>query len=273
MRNSVIKTLKEINLNPSKKLGQNFLIDNKYKNRIIECLNINNDDTILEIGPGLGALTDLIFSNSNNFLCVELDKKIFSFLKEKYKNSFPIINNDFLKLDFNKLCNEYKINKVVSNLPYSVSSKIILKIIQQKEINLSILMIQKELCSRIISKPKSKEYNNFSVLIQMFCNVKKEFDIPNSCFFPKPSIISSVIKLTPKIDNYDIDFKDIQKFLQICFQQKRKTLINNLKNKFDINLIKRILNKISYNLDVRPEHISVEDYKKIFLFLNGNKND
>ncbi|MDE5545559.1 MAG: 16S rRNA (adenine(1518)-N(6)/adenine(1519)-N(6))-dimethyltransferase RsmA, partial [Malacoplasma sp.] len=210
----------------SKKLGQNFLTNEIIKQKIVDSLNINDSDFVLEIGPGFGALTKLILKKSKNLTVIELDKRLVEFLKEEFPN-LKIINQDILKFDFNNLAlNNYKI---ISNLPYSISSQIIFKILKHSNFSEAILMVQKEMAERVVAKAGTKKYNNFTILLNLTSNITKLFNVSNSCFFPKPEVESTVIKFSKK-ENFDFkNFDILEDFLKKCFLQKRKTLFNNLK--------------------------------------------
>ncbi|MDE6429368.1 MAG: 16S rRNA (adenine(1518)-N(6)/adenine(1519)-N(6))-dimethyltransferase RsmA, partial [Malacoplasma sp.] len=179
----------------SKKLGQNFLTNEIIKQKIVDSLNINDSDFVLEIGPGFGALTKLILKKSKNLTVIELDKRLVEFLKEEFPN-LKIINQDILKFDFNNLAlNNYKI---ISNLPYSISSQIIFKILKHSNFSEAILMVQKEMAERVVAKAGTKKYNNFTILLNLTSNITKLFNVSNSCFFPKPEVESTVIKFSKK---------------------------------------------------------------------------
>ena len=258
----LLKHLKETNFIPSKKMGQNFLICNNYKKLIVDSLEISEEDNIIEIGPGFGALTSLILDKTRNLKLVELDKRIHAHLKETFTD-IEIINNNILDVNLDDLCIEDKTNKIISNLPYSISSKAIVKIIKCKYIESSILMIQKEVAERITAKECSKNYNGFSVFIQLVCEPKKLFDVPNTVFHPKPSVTSSVIKLTRK-DNLDFDIDKMEKFIRKCFGQKRKIIFNNLKEFFNHEDVTNALLKLEIDKNRRPETLTLNEYKELF---------
>ncbi len=259
------KYLKINNFIPSKKMGQNFLICDNYKRAIVNSMEINDEDNIIEIGPGFGALTSLIYEKTKNIKLIELDKRIHEFLVNEF-NDIEIINNNILEVNLDDYCIKEKVNKAISNLPYSISSKAIIKLLKCPFISESVLMIQKEVAERIISQENCKNYNGFSVFVQMVCLPKKMFDVPNTVFYPKPLVTSSVIKLT-HFNNLDFDIDKMEKFIRKCFGQKRKTIFNNLKEYFNIDLINNSLEELNIEKNVRPENISVDLYKKLFYLL------
>jgi len=255
------KHLKSISFIPSKKMGQNFLHSNNHKDIILESLDININDIILEIGPGFGAITEKLSKLPNKIFLIELDKRIFEFLKNKYDN-IEIINDDILNFDIVNFCKEKNITKVVSNLPYSISAKIITETIQNNSLDLMIFMIQKELAERLFAKPGSKKYNSLSILIQTFTKIEIICDISQSCFYPEPQVKSSLIKLIP--NKIDLNFKKYNSFIRLIFSSKRKTLVNNAKNNYPKEKIISILKNLNLSIDIRPEKICVKTMIKIF---------
>lgn len=259
--NKYKKFLEENKFLPSKKMGQNFLINESIKKKIVDLLDVKKEDNIIEIGPGLGALTKYLIQISKKITLIELDKRLVEFLKNNFKD-IKIYNDDILKFDFNLLDqNQYK---VISNLPYSVSSKVIIKILKEEKINFAVFMLQKEMVDRMIAKCGTKKYNNFSVLVSLFCKIEKKIDVSPNSFFPAPEVTSTVISLTKNKDLNFKEFKKIEKFLQNCFSQKRKTIFNNLKNFYDKNKILKILEDQKIDKNTRPEEIEPEIFKRIY---------
>lgn len=276
MNKSFIKNkLKQESFVPSKKMGQNFLLSNNIKNKIVDVANINKDDLILEIGPGWGAITEILVQKTNILIAIELDKRLYAHLKTYIKTSnFHIINNDVLCLDLDNLILDYnntqKIQKikVVANLPYAISSKIVLKIIQSKLINDAYIMVQKEMAERIGAKVNTRGYNAFTVLVQLFCKTKILFEVNAKEFHPQPKVQSAVIHLENLHNSVNFNIEELGKFLRICFLNKRKKLKNNLSNIYDIKIINQMF--IDYNLDMnlRAENIEPKMFLKLFNYLN-----
>lgn len=276
MNKSFIKNkLKQESFVPSKKMGQNFLLSNNIKNKIVDVANINKDDLILEIGPGWGAITEILVQKTNILIAIELDKRLYAHLKTYIKTSnFYIINNDVLCVDLDNLILDYnntqKIQKikVVANLPYAISSKIVLKIIQSKLINDAYIMVQKEMAERIGAKVNTRGYNAFTVLVQLFCKTKILFEVNAKEFHPQPKVQSAVIHLENLHNSVNFNIEELGKFLRICFLNKRKKLKNNLSNIYDIKIINQMF--IDYNLDMnlRAENIEPKMFLKLFNYLN-----
>jgi 16S rRNA (adenine1518-N6/adenine1519-N6)-dimethyltransferase len=237
------------NIPIKKSWGQNFLIDKNTINKIIEIIEPNNKDSILEIGPGHGALTRELLHLSKNLCVIEIDPMLCENLKNKYSN-LEIVNKDVLKWDNNTI--DY--NKIVGNIPYNISSQIIFKFLNKKW-NTMILMVQKELAKRITSPEGSKKYGRISVMVQNFCKVEYMCDISKNVFHPKPKVDSGILKFN-KI-NTSIDIDKFSLFIKEAFKQRRKKLKNNLKNICDYKLIEEYAEK-------RPEEISPKTYLILF---------
>tara|TARA_Y100000768_G_scaffold67869_1_gene47523 strand:+ start:6907 stop:7644 length:738 start_codon:yes stop_codon:yes gene_type:complete len=234
---------------PKKKWGQNFLVDRNIIKKILDTLEIKSKDQILEIGPGQGALTFSI--KSQRVFAVEIDKYLCDLLSIKKQKNLTIINEDILKTNIENL----KINKVVGNLPYNISSQIIFKILKNNNWDIAIFMVQKELAERIISKEGSKQYGRISVMIQSLCDVKREFNVSSNCFSPKPNVSSTIISLKKKKE-VAFNYKRLEQVVKKIFSQRRKKIKNTLTQISNYN-------ELSQYSDKRPEQISVEDYIKI----------
>ena len=266
-------SLKEINsflkvkkFHPSKKMGQNFLVNEKIRKEIVSAAKINKNDWILEIGPGTGAITSILLTYKIKLIAFELDKRLFELLENKYAsyNNFFLFNVDALKIDWDKeiLKINDSINKItiVANLPYSISSLLVFKILHSNLINKAIIMVQKEMADRLSAKVGSKDYNSFSALIQLFLDIKKLFLVDAKNFNPPPKVKSAIIEINKKIiDNQLYTLNDIDKidaFLRLSFSNRRKTLVNNLSAKINKNLILKVLEESKIDLNIRAEQLS-----------------
>lgn len=241
-----------------KSLGQNFLKDIFYLDKIITSSQINKTKNVVEIGPGDGALTELILQNSKHLKAFELDIRFCEFLKKKYISSdFEVFNKNFLDVDLADIfINE---NIIMGNLPYNVSSQIIIKIIES---NLNyqhcIFLIQKELANRFIKNSKSSK---LSIQSQFFCDVEPLFDIPPEAFDPAPKVNSTVIKITPhkQYKKYIPSYSNFKKVLTICFANPRKKISTALKN---LNVDS---SKFNFDLNSRAEELEINDYFEILM--------
>ena len=258
--------VKSKNFNPSKKMGQNFLVNENIITEIIESISFDNIDTIIEIGPGLGALTKHLVNTNKPVICIELDKRLYSELKVKFKDvkNLTLINNDVLREDFDFLTQNTGKTMIVSNLPYSISSLVIVKFLKCKNIDSMYCMLQKEMAQRLIAKPRQKEYNSFSVLAQYQSSVKFLVDVNKNNFYPMPEVDSSFISIS-KNKQYEEQF---DKFLKIIFSSKRKTLNNNLKARFNSNEINSIFEQFNLLPTIRSEELNPQQIHDIFKFLN-----
>lgn len=255
----------------SKKMGQNFLHNMAIKKRIVESAKLDNNDVVIEIGPGLGSITEIILDTNKELLAIELDKRLYSFLLEKFQSysNFKIINDDVLKINIdiilqNEFSNHNGRYVMIANLPYSISSKIVLQIIKSKLLNKSIIMVQKEMAERICAKVNTSNYNAFSALVGLCLKVEHLFNVGPNNFIPAPKVDSSVIKLEK---NHLINMCEIEKvdeFLKLCFQNRRKTLFNNLAYKYPKNIICEKLSKLKFNEKVRAQEIEPIMLYKIY---------
>ena len=244
------------NIKPNKNLGQNFLINEYVINTILEILDIKKDDYILEVGPGKGALTRNIIKKTKNYIGVEKDKNLSDFLKVNYKENVDIRNEDILNFDFSKIFkNNYR---VVGNIPYNISTKLLMKCIENKNFISQVhFMMQKEFVDRVTSVHGVKSYGRLSVLIQIFFKAEKYIDIDPSNFYPEPKIYSSFMSLTPlkKILLEENEVSDFLNFVKEIFKTRRK----KIKNCLDINH-----RGLYDNIDKRAEELSIVEIIKLY---------
>ena len=249
-------------INPKKSLGQNFLVDNKILNLIADIGEVKNDDIVLEVGPGTGNLTEkLLLKKPKKILLVEKDKNLSNKLKLKFDKKINLINEDILKINEESLSNKKMI--FFGNLPYNISTQILVKWIRLKNLNKIckkfILMFQKEVAERIIAQTNQKEYGRLSILSSWRLNVKKIRDINPNSFYPMPKIKSTILLIEPKSKFYKIkNPKNLEYLTRIFFNQKRKMIKKPLKILFkDINYISK---KFELDLNQRPQNLSPLTY-------------
>lgn len=253
----------------SKRLGQNFLIDDSVLEDIIEASQITPEDFIIEIGPGVGTLTKLLLNKAKGVCAIELDSDLIPILNEELKGyeNFEIVHGDALKVDFNEIIGEKKSVKIVANLPYYVTTPIISRLLNGNyDINSITIMIQKEVAERIAAKPNTKEYGALTLLVQYYCSVEIIRKVSPKAFIPQPKVESMVIKLN-KFEAPRVSLKDKELFFKIVresFNMRRKTLSNSLKN---IKLEKDKLMLAFKNADIDPkrrgETLSIEEFGKL----------
>ena len=245
-----------------KSLGQNFLIDKNIIDKIVNVIDVR-DKNILEVGPGTGNLTEKILNKKpNNFLVIEKDYNLVKLLQKKFNGKIQIINNDILKIEENSLSKE--ILTVYGNLPYNISTEILIKwIINMKEkkiwFNYLVLMFQKEVADRIISKFNTKNYGRLTILANWRLKIKKICDIHPSCFAPKPKVESTLLLFEPKRNFVKfVNPKNLEKITRVFFMHRRKMI----KKPF-LNLFKNDLNyalKMKLDLKLRPQNLNVDTY-------------
>ncbi len=269
--------MNKYNIRANKSLGQNFLINQDVVNSIIDSSNITKEDLVIEIGPGLGTLTRFLLEKANKVICVELDKNMIKILNDRFKlyDNIEILNNDILKTDLNKIIKEQKQNneiknvKIVANLPYYITTPIIMKLLESNlDINSITVMIQKEVADRLIEIPGGKNTGAITYAIYYYCTSEKILEVENNSFIPEPEVTSEVIKLNirknPPIDvsNKELLFDIIKK----AFMQRRKTLLNSLVNsKVFLNKEDgiKVLNELNIDINIRPEKLTLSDFAKI----------
>ena len=274
--------LNKYNAHANKGYGQNFLIDQNVVDGILEKAEVNKDDLIIEIGPGLGNLTSPLLENAGKVICIELDPKMVSILTDRFSlyNNFELINEDVLKVDLNKLIednNQFKTAKVVANLPYYITTPIIMKLLEDK-LNLESItvMVQKEVADRLTDKPGGKEVGAITYSINYYTNPETIINVPRDSFIPAPNVDSAVIKLDvlkePKVKVSDEEL--FFKIIKFSFLQKRKTLMNSLSNSGLIpkDYLEEVLNELGIDLRVRAEQLTLEDFANITDYIKNNFN-
>ncbi|GAB5465176.1 MAG: 16S rRNA (adenine(1518)-N(6)/adenine(1519)-N(6)) -dimethyltransferase RsmA [Candidatus Kapaibacteriales bacterium] len=248
---------------PKKSLGQNFLIDKNIQLKIVDSLNINKVDTILEIGPGEGAITEHLVSKAREIHIVDLDKRSIDLLSSKYADleNLKFYNQDILSFNLPEIDGRWK---VIGNLPYYISSQILFYLIERRDsISSATIMVQKEVAERLTAQPKTKEYGKLSVLLRSFAKVSKVCTVSPNCFFPRPKVWSQVVKIYFVESNTHInDFALYWSIVKSAFSKRRKMLRNTLSDFPEI---------IDSGIDLtrRPEELSVSDFKELYDIVVG----
>ena len=255
--------LEKNNFNLKKKYGQNFIVDENIITSIINKAEIDKDTLVIEIGPGAGSLTYKLAQYAKNVLCYEIDTTLKNILAESLKeyNNVEIKYIDFLCANVNEDLKKYDFKKlyVVANLPYYITTPIIIKIVEDSiPVDKMCVMVQKEVGDRFKAVPGTKDYGSLSVYINYYFNVRKLLDISRNVFLPKPNVDSIVVEFSKKSDikivkNEELFFK----LIRDSFNQKRKTLRNNLKT-YDLKIIEEVLSKYNLDLSVRAEAMSID---------------
>ena len=250
----------------NKSLGQNFLKDNNIINKISDSINPSNNDLIIEIGPGAGALTKELVKKGSDVICFEIDKRLESILKDIGTSNLKIYFEDFLKVDLKKYIDKkYERLFFVGNLPYYITTAIINKIVEESNPYEITIMIQKEVALRFMANPHTRDYSSISVFLQYNFDIEKVCNVSKNCFEPIPKVDSMVIKLKRNKKYKSTNEELLYKLIKDSFKQKRKNLKNNLGN-YDLNKIELLLKERNKTLSCRAEELSVED----FVYLSNN---
>lgn len=269
---NTIEILKKYNFNFQKKFGQNFLIDTHVLDRIIEAAGITGDDFVLEIGPGIGTMTQYLCENAREVAAVEIDKNLIPILSDTLSayDNVTVINEDVLKLDLNELAkaqNGGKPIKVVANLPYYITTPIIMGLFENHVPLESItVMVQKEVAERMQVGPGTKDYGALSLAVQYYARPEIVANVPPNCFMPRPKVGSAVIRLTchekPPVEVEDE--KLLFQLIRASFNQRRKTLQNGLYNSPEIALSKEqiaeVIKEAGLSASVRGEALTLEQF-------------
>lgn len=261
------------NFSFKKKFGQNFIVDENIIDSIIKKSQIDNETMVIEIGPGAGSLTYKLAQTAKQVLCYEIDTKLEEILQENLRelNNVEVIYKDFLTANVNEDLRKYQYQKlyVVANLPYYITTPIIVKMIEEQiPVDKIVVMVQKEVGERFKAVPGTKEYSSLSIYLGYYFNVRKLLDVSRNVFLPKPNVDSIVVAFERKQEV--LNLKNPEFFFQLVrdsFKQKRKTLRNNLKE-YDLDKIAMVLKKYEYDLSVRAEQLKIEIFVDIANSLN-----
>ncbi len=253
--------MNKYNVHPNKRLGQNFLFDEISLYKIAE--NVNKEDTIIEIGPGLGTLTAILAEKANNVIAIELDSKMVEILNERFKlyKNVEILNEDILKIDINKIAPNAK---VVANLPYYITTSIITNLLKTNIRDITIL-IQKEVAERICAIPGTKNAGSITYFVNYYAEAEVLANVAKESFIPIPEVESSIVRL--KIRNKKlVDVKNEKLFFEIIktnFNQRRKTILNSLSGIIGKEKLKNILKELNIEDSIRGESLTLEQYAEI----------
>lgn len=266
-----------------KKFGQNFLIDAHVLDKIIKSANITKEDCVLEIGPGIGSVTQALIENAGKVISVEIDNQLIPILEEQFghEENFKLIHKDILKVDLKELIQnespDRKI-KVVANLPYYITTPIIMMLLENElPVESITVMVQKEVAERLASGPSSKQYGAITVAVNYYAEPYLVANVPRNCFMPRPNVDSAVLKLTlneePAVTAGDT--KQLFKIIRAAFSQRRKTLLNTLMANGDLNLAKEVLKELldesGIGASTRGETLSLEDFARLSDYIDAHR--
>ena len=261
--------IEENHFNFKKKYGQNFIVDKNIIHSIIKKSEIDDETLVIETGPGAGSLTSELGKYAKNVIAYEIDETLKPILEKNITPNTEVIYEDFLKRDIAEDIKKYNYKKlyVIANLPYYITTPIIIKLIETKiDFDKIVVMVQKEVGDRFKAKPKTKEYNSLSVFLSYYFNITKILDVSRNVFMPKPNVDSIVVCFTKKVDKLKVNNEELFfKLIKDSFKQKRKNLRNNLKG-YDLENISKTLSKYKLDLTVRAEALPLE----IFVDITNN---
>ena len=276
-----LEIIQKYNFNFQKKFGQNFLIDSHVLNKIIAGAQVTKEDMVLEIGPGIGTMTQYLAEAARQVVAVEIDRNLIPVLKETlgdYDN-VTVINEDILKLDLAGLADTYnggKPIKVVANLPYYITTPIIMGLFESHvPVDNVTVMVQKEVAKRMEARPGSKDYGALSVAVQYYAQPYIVANVPCNCFMPRPNVDSAVIRLTchekPPVDTPDEHL--MFRIVRAAFNQRRKTLVNAINNSPELSMdkvqVQEALAAMGLSATVRGEALSLDQFAKLSELLAG----
>lgn len=276
--------LKKYNISANKSLGQNFLINDSVVDKIVESAEITKNDLVIEIGPGLGNLTEFLLEKAGKVIAIELDQRMLEILNDRFSlyDNFEIINEDVLKVNLNELISKNKNSKIknakiVANLPYYITTPIIMKLLEEKlDIETITVMVQKEVADRLIAVPGEKLSGAITYSVYYYATSENVTIVENNSFIPEPEVDSEVIKLSIR-KNPPVKLLDENQFfktVKASFMQRRKTLINALvnggilKNKQDA---KKLFDDLNMDYNTRGESLSIEKFAEISNYIVNNK--
>lgn len=279
--NTLLKTkniMSKYNIRANKKYGQNFLIDDSILEKIVSESDISKKDLVIEIGPGLGNLTEYLLNASKYVILVEIDTKMIEVLTDRFKDysNYMLINEDILKVNIDELVKKVEKEnnmsfdniKVVANLPYYITTPIIFKLLEDENSISSItVMVQKEVAQRMVASPKSKDFGILTLMVKYFSDADIKITVPNSSFIPEPGVTSAVIRLD-KQSKYNVkNEKLLFELIHKSFAQRRKKMTNSLVatkfNNMEKTEIEELFKKCDIDLNTRAEELDINEYIKI----------
>lgn len=264
--------MNKYNINPTKKFGQNFLIDDNILQNIVDASNITEDDIVIEIGPGLGNLTQYLIEKAKFVILIEIDNSMIGVLEDRFKEyqNYKILNQDILKINLDELTREYNSSniKVVANLPYYITTPILFKLLQESsDIKEITVMVQKEVAKRMVAPCKTKDYGILTLMVEYLAIPEIKFFVPNLSFIPSPNVESAIINLK-KEKRYNVKDENVLfDLIHSAFAMRRKKMINSLEQAHFLNMnkedIKKFVNICGLTDNVRAEELSINEYIKL----------
>lgn len=268
----VHQLLKKYGLHAKKHLGQNFIVDRNIINKIVSTANIDNTSHVLEIGPGIGSLTEALCEVAKEVVAVEIDSQMVSILKEScsHCDNLKVYHEDFLQFDLSEICNQPM--TVCANLPYYVTTPILFRLFESDcQFDRMVVMVQKEVALRFKASKDTKQYNALSIFAQTCFNIDLAFDVSRNVFFPKPDVDSSILVFTKKEEINSVELQPVFDFIKKCFVFRRKTLANNLKELVsEPTKVEGYLTKANLEVNTRAQSLDFEDFKRLYEIIYEN---
>lgn len=264
------RSLKSNKLHAKKKFGQNFLKDERILSSICDISECDKDTLVIEVGPGLGGLTEFLCEKAGYVIAYEIDDDLIDILHDNLKrfDNYEIINKDILTVDVNNDIKKFNYNKVylVANLPYYITTPIITKLLSEvEEISRYVVLLQKEVAHRLAGKPSTKDYGAITLAIEYRGKAKVMLEVNRNCFIPAPNVDSSVLRidLYDKKRYYPKNEKLFFEIIRLAFSQRRKTLVNNLGEKYGKEFVIKMLEDNNYKPQIRAEELTIDDFIKL----------
>lgn len=266
--------LNEMGIKPKKGLSQNFLIDGNILNKMIEATDLQKEDTVVEIGPGPGVLTEALLAKGASVIAIEKDEKLANYLKRLQNGKLQIIVDDFRNVRFKRLLKGEQKVKIIANIPYSLTGIILQELLPKQELITSIhLMIQKEVAERCTADVKTKDYSSFTLFTDYHADAKLLFTVPKTCFYPKPKVDSAVLELKLKKPPVDAPYENLFEMIRMAFQMRRKMLRASLKKVAPPVIIEGALETLGFAKSARPQELTLADFSALFHILNSKKTE
>lgn len=265
--------LNEMGIKPKKGLSQNFLIDGNILHKMVGATHLNEGDTVLEIGPGPGVLTEALLEKGASVIAIEKDEKLAHYLERLQNGKLKILIDDFRNIRLSRLLSGKKV-KVIANIPYSLTGVILQELLPKREEIESIhLMVQKEVAERCTAEVNSKDYSSFTLFTQYHSKASYLFTVPKNCFYPRPKVDSAVLELKLIPPPVDTPYERLFELIRSAFQMRRKMLRASLKKFSPPAKIEEALEKMGFEKSARPQELTLTDFARLLDFLDFVKPD
>lgn len=266
--------LNEMGIKPKKGLSQNFLIDGNILKKMIERADLQEKDTVVEIGPGPGVLTETLLAKGVSVIAIEKDEKLANHLRRFQNGKLQILVDDFRNVRFKHLLKKEQKVKVIANIPYSLTGIILQELLPKEDLITSIhLMVQKEVAERCTAAVKTKAYSSFTLFTKYHADAKLLFTVSKTCFYPKPKVDSAAIELKLKKPPVDAPYEKLFEMIRMTFQMRRKMLRSSLKKMAPPVTIEAALETLGLAKNARPQELTLTDFSALFYILNSKKTE